>query len=72
MHPDQVAKVDQLKQMVEYALDEFKAVRDVYKNAEEKMDDFKNELKRIDTVLQKYIGETAALKSRVDSISKKF
>jgi glutaredoxin 2 len=65
MHPEYVQKIDQLKQIVEYALDEFKEARDAYKRAEAKMDDFKNELDRMDVMLKRCINDISTLNGRI-------
>lgn len=65
VHPDDVAKMDQLKTMSEYAIGEFREARDLVKNLDGRVLDLEQKVANLATRVERVLVEANALRARL-------
>lgn len=65
MHPDDVAKMDQLKTMSEYAIGEFREARDLVKNLDGRVLDLEQKVTNLAKRVERVLVEANALRARL-------
>lgn len=65
VHPDDVAKMDQLKTMSEYAIGEFREARDLVKNLDGRVLDLEQKVTNLAKRVERVLVEANALRARL-------